>query len=108
MQAKWDDIVLLIMYGVSFSILWWLSAKLHNPRFGRFLWNSFFRARTFARQMWVFSAETVKAQEAEFVDERPFDLSAILPWLAQALLCLLYFLVLLAWISLSTDSSNGG
>ncbi|MFB0534549.1 MAG: hypothetical protein ACETWR_06175 [Anaerolineae bacterium] len=108
MQAKWDDIVLLVMYSVSFGILWWLSAKLHNPHFGRFLWNSFFRARTFARQMWVFSAETVKAQEAEFVDERPFDFSAILPWLARALLCVLYFLVLLAWISLSTDSGNGG
>jgi hypothetical protein len=34
--------------------------------------------------MWVFSAETVEAQEAEFIDEHPFDLSAVLPWLARA------------------------
>jgi len=108
MRAKWDDIVLLLMCGVSFGILWWLSAKLHNPRFGRFLWDWFFRARAFTRQIWVFSAETVETQEAEFIDERPFDFSAFLPWLARPLLCALYLLVLLAWISLSTDSGNGG
>jgi hypothetical protein len=36
--------------------------------------------------MWVFSAETVKGQEAEFIDEHPRDFSVFLPWLARALL----------------------
>jgi hypothetical protein len=56
--------------------------------------------------MWIFSAETVKGQEAEFIDEHPFDFSAILPRLARALLCVLYLLVILVWISLSTNSGN--
>lgn len=103
MRTKWDDIALLLLYSVSFSVLWRLSGRLHNPRFGRFLWDSLFRARALARRMWVFSAETVKGQEAEFIDEHPFDLSRFLPWLVRALLGVLYFLVLLAWISLGTE-----
>ncbi len=107
MQTKWDDIAFLLLYGVSFGILWRLSGRLHNPRFGKFLWGSVLRARTLAHRMWVFSAETVKGQEAEFIDEHPFDLSKFLPWLVRALLCVLYFLVLLAWISLGTDKGSG-
>ncbi len=108
MQAKWDDIVFLVLCNLSFGILWWLSARLHNPRFGRFMWDLFFRARTLARRMWVFSAETVKAQEVELIDEHPRDLSVFLPWLARALLSMLYLFVLLVWIILNTNSGNGG
>jgi hypothetical protein len=108
MQAKWADIVFLILGSLSFSTLWWLSARLHNPRFGRFLWDSFFRARALALRMWVFSAETVKAQEAEFIDERPVDFSVFFPWLARVLLLSMYLFVLLAWIILNTNSGNGG
>jgi hypothetical protein len=45
--------------------------------------------------MWVFSAETVRTQEVEFVDEHPRDLSVFLPWLARALLFVLYLFALL-------------
>jgi hypothetical protein len=90
MQAKWDDIVFLVLCTLSFGILWWLSARLHNPRFGRFMWDSFFRVLALARRMWVFSAETVKSQEVEFIDEHPRDLSVFLPWLARVLLFGLY------------------
>ena len=107
MQAKWDDVVFLVLCSLSFGILWWLSGRLHNPRFGRFLWDSFFRARALARRMWVFSAETVKAQEAEFIDEHPVDFSAFFPRLARALLSMLYLFVLLAWSILNTNSGNG-
>lgn len=108
MQAKWDDIVFLVLWTLSLGILWWLSARLHNPRFGRFLWDSFFRVLALARRMWVFSAETVKGQEAEFIDEHPRDFSVFLPWLARALLSILYLFVLLLWIILNTNSGNGG
>jgi len=108
MQAKWDDVVFLVLCSLSFGILWWLSGRLHNPRFGRFLWDSFFRAHALARRMWVFSAETVKAQEAEFVDERPLDFSVFFPWLARALLSMLYLLILLAWLILSINSGSDG
>jgi len=95
MQAKWDDIVFLVLGSLSFGILWRLSARLHDPRFGRFMWNSFFRVLALARRMWVFSAETVRTQEVEFVDEHPRDLSVFLPWLARALLFVLYLFALL-------------
>lgn len=98
MRAKWDDIVFLVLCNLSFGILWWLSARLHNPRLGGFLWDLFFRARALARRMWVFSAETDKGQEAEFIDEHPRDLSVFLPWLARALLSGLYLWVLFVWI----------
>jgi hypothetical protein len=41
MQAKWDDIVFLVLGSLSFGILWWLSVRLRDPRFGRFMWGSF-------------------------------------------------------------------
>jgi hypothetical protein len=106
MQAKWDDIVFLVLCTLSFGILWWLSARLHNPRFGGFMWDSFFRVLALARRMWVFSAETVKSQEVEFIDEHPRDLSGFLPWLARALLFTLYLVALL--VILNTNSGNGG
>jgi hypothetical protein len=96
MQAKWDAIVFLVLCTVSFGILWWLSARLHDPRFGRFMWDSFFRVIALARRMWVYSAETVKSQEVEFIDEHPRDLSVFLPWLARILLFGLYLLLLFA------------
>jgi hypothetical protein len=108
MEAKWDDIVFLILCSLFFSTLWWLSARWHNPRFGRFLWDSFFRARALARRMWVFSAETVKAQEAEFIDEHPVDFSVFFPRLARVWLSMLYLFVLLAWSILNTNSGSGG
>ena len=98
MQAKCDDIVFLVLCTLSFGILWWLSARLHSPRLGRFVWDSFFRVLALARRMWVFSAETVKGQEAEFIDEHPRDLSVVLAWLARVLLFGLYLWVLFAWI----------
>jgi len=45
--------------------------------------------------MWVFSAETVKSQEVEFIDEHPRDLSMFLLWFARAFLFVLYLFVLL-------------
>jgi hypothetical protein len=105
MQAKWDAIVFLVLCTLSFGILWWMSARLHDPRFGRFMWNLFFRVLALARRMWVFSAETVKSQEVEFIDEHPRDLSVFLPWLARALLFMLYLFALL--IILNTNSGSG-
>jgi hypothetical protein len=58
--------------------------------------------------MWVFSAETIKAQEAELIDEHPVDFSAFFPRLARASLSMLYLFVLLAWSILNTNSGNGG
>jgi len=66
------------------------------------------RARAFARRMWFFSAETVRAQEVEFINEHPLDFSAFLPWLARALLSALCLLAVLAWIILNANSGNGG
>ena len=98
MQAKLDDIVFFLVLCTSFfGVLWRLSAWLHNPRFARFMWDSFFRVRALARRMWVYSAETVKSQEVEFIDEHPRDLSGFLPWLARVVLFGLYLCVLLAW-----------
>ena len=98
MQVKWDAIVFLVLCNLSFGVLWWLSARLHNPRFGRFMWNSFVRVLALARRMWVYSAQTVKSQEVEFIDEYPRDLSVFLPWLARVLLFGLYLCVIFAWI----------
>jgi len=58
--------------------------------------------------MGVSSAGTVKTQEAEFIDERPYDFSVFLPWLGRALLSMPYLLALLTWIILNTDNGNGG
>lgn len=105
MQARWDDVVFLALCGVSFVILWWQSAKLHSPRLGTWLWELFRRVRTLSRKMWVFSAETLKAQEVEFIDEHPLDFSVFFPWLVRLLLLILYLLILLTWI---ISSMNGG
>lgn len=105
MQAKWDDVIFLVLCTLSFGILWRLSAGLHNPRFGRFMWDSFFRVLALARRMWVFSAETVRTQEVEFIDEHPRDLSVFLLWIARALLFMLYLFALL--IILNTNSGSG-
>jgi hypothetical protein len=108
MQARWDDIVFLVLCTLSFGVLWWLSARLHDPRLGSFLWDSFFRVLALARRMWVFSAETVKTQEVEFIDEHPRDFSVFLPWLARVLLFMLYLFALLLWITSNTNSGIGG
>jgi hypothetical protein len=68
-----------------------------------------FRAHALVRRLWVFSAETVARQEAEFVNEHPLDFSAWLPWLARVLLSILYLLALWAWITWrNTGVRTGG
>ena len=106
MQTKWDDIVFLLISSVSFAILWWLCGRLHNPRLARFLWDLLSRASALARGMWVFSAETTKGWEVEFIDEHPFDFSALFSWLARAFLVVLYLAALLVWILQNVGSGR--
>ena len=96
MTVTKGDIVFFVLWGLSLGVLWWLSARLHDRRFGEFLWDLIFRSHALVRRLWVFSAETVARQEAEFVNEHPLDFSAWLPWLVRALLSILYSLALWA------------
>jgi hypothetical protein len=107
MSARWNDIAFLFLYNASFALLWRLSARLHNPRFGRFLWDSFIRICAITRRLWVFSAETTQSQEVEFINEHPVDFSTFLSWFAKVLLSVVYLIVLLIWVLLSINKGNG-
>ena len=108
MSVTKGDIVFFVLWGVSWVVLWRLSARLHDRRFGKFLWDLIFRAHALVRRLWVFSAETVACREAEFVNEHPLDFSGLLPWVTRTLLCIVYLFALWAWIAWRNTGGRPG
>ena len=98
MQVDGQVIAPLIVGVLSFGVLWWLAGKLRGPRLGALCSDSLSDLRRALRRVVVFSAETVGGEEAEFIDEHRYDMSALLPWLVRVPLILVYLLALI-WLT---------
>lgn len=106
MEITWTDTVFLTLCSLCTVVLWRFfggSAGAPSHRYGRWRWTAMFQARFIAGQLSIFSAETVGGQEAEFIDDRPFDFSPAQPWIARGLVCLTYLSVLCLWYIAKTS-----